>query len=82
VRFTTSNAYQLRFRDSGGEWSDWFNGKKSADSVFPAARAFLLKNYWSGTAQAGDSFTFKTVPDATLIRLPELFATTGLLFDT
>jgi protein-arginine deiminase len=81
VRFTSSDAYGLRFRDKGGAWSKWYGGRKSADSVFPDARAFLLKNYWSGSAQAGDWFTYKTVPGATMIRMPQLFASPGLLAD-
>jgi hypothetical protein len=81
VRFTSANNYQLRFKDRGGEWSQWFAGRKSADAVFIEARAFILKEYWTGTAQAGDSFTFTTVPDATLIRMPQLFSSPGLLAD-
>jgi hypothetical protein len=81
VRFTSANNYELRYRDAGGEWSKAFAGKKSADAVFPEASAFILKEYWSGTAQAGDTFTFKTVPNATLIRMPQLFASPGLLAD-
>jgi hypothetical protein len=87
IRFTTSDAYELRFRDgaasAGGAWSKWYTGgKKSADSVFPEARAFILRDYWRGSAQAGDSFTYKTNPNATLIKVPQLFASPGLLFDT
>ena len=81
VRFLDADAYQLRFRDAGSTWSKWYGGKKSADTVFIEARAFLLKNYWTGAAQAGDTFTFKTVPNATLVRMPQLFATGGLLLD-
>jgi hypothetical protein len=82
VRFTSSDAYQLRYRDTGGTWSKWYAGRKSADTVFVEARAFILKNYWSsGTAQAGDSFSYKTVPGATLIKMPQLLASPGLLSD-
>ena len=81
VRFTGSDAYRLRYRDAGGAWSEWYAGSRSADAVFPEARAFILKNYWSGTAQKGDSFTYKTVPGATLLRVPQLFASGGLLSD-
>ena len=84
VRFTSSDAYGLRFRDAddaGGTWSEWYAGTRSADTVFVEARAFILKNYWSGSAQKGDSFTYKTVPDATLLGMPQLFASGGLLSD-
>jgi hypothetical protein len=81
VRFTSSDAYNLRFRDAGGAWSKWYGGKKSADSVFPEARAFILRNYWTGLAQKGDSFTYNTVPGATMLRMPQLFASPFLLGD-
>jgi protein-arginine deiminase len=81
LRFTGSDAYQLRYRDAGGAWSKWYAGRKSADAVFPEAKAFVLKNYWSGSARKGDTFTFKTVPDATLLRMPQLFASPFLLAD-
>lgn len=79
VRFTSADAYELRYRDGAGAWSKAYAGNKSADSVFPEARAFLLKNYWTGTAQKGDTFTFKTVAGATLIRMPQLFAGPGVM---
>ena len=81
ARFTGSDAYELRYRDAGGAWSQWYAGSKSADTVFVEARAFILKEYWSGTAQAGDAFIYRTVPDATLIKMPQLFASPGLLAD-
>jgi hypothetical protein len=81
MRFTSSDAYELRYRDGTGAWSNWSAGRKSADTVFVEARAFILKEYWNGSAQKGDSFTFETVPGATLVRMPQLFASGGLLSD-
>jgi hypothetical protein len=75
VRFVDSNVYRLRYRDAGGEWSKWNGGRKDKDEVFPAAKAFILKNYWTGTAAAGDMFSFNTNPGATLLKMPVLFGT-------
>jgi hypothetical protein len=75
VRFVDSNVYRLRYRDAGGEWSSWNGGRKDKDEVFPAAKAFILKNYWTGTAAAGDMFSFNTNPGATLLKMPVLFGT-------
>lgn len=82
VKFTSSTNYQIRFRDGSGAYSPWYAGSKTRDEVFPAAKAFILKNYWSGAAVAGDAFTFKTRPGATLLKMPVLFASPGLLLDT
>lgn len=79
IRFVDSNIYQLRYRDGAGAWSGWTGGRKDKDEVFPAAKAFILKNYWTGNAQAGDTFTFKTNPDATLVKMPQLYAESGIL---
>jgi hypothetical protein len=81
IQFTSATDYRLRYRDAGGAWSGWLAGKTTRDEVFPAAKAFVLKNYWFGTAKAGDSFTFKTRPNATLLKMPVLFASPGLLVD-
>ncbi|MEA2735848.1 MAG: protein-arginine deiminase, partial [Humisphaera sp.] len=81
VKFLDGDRYQLQYRDEGGAYSKWFEGRKSRDEVFTDAKAFLLKEYWTGTAKAGDRFTFTTNPAATLIKMPVLFATFGLLFD-
>jgi hypothetical protein len=81
VRFIDGDRYQLQYRDEGGAYSKWFEGRKSRDEVFTEAKAFLLKEYWTGTAKAGDRFTFATNPSATLIKMPVLFATGGLLFE-
>ena len=77
VKFTTAADYQIRFRD-GTAWSSWYAGNKTRDEVFPAAKAFILKNYWSGTAVAGDAFTFKTQTGATLLKMPVLFSAPDL----
>ncbi|MEA2711542.1 MAG: protein-arginine deiminase [Phycisphaerales bacterium] len=81
VKFLDGDRYQLQYRDEGGAYSKWFEGRKSRDEVFTDAKAFLLKEYWTGTAKTGDRFTFTTNPAATLIKMPVLFATFGLLFD-
>ncbi|MGC4032007.1 MAG: protein-arginine deiminase family protein [Tepidisphaeraceae bacterium] len=74
IKFTSSTDYQLRYRDGSGGWSSWSPGKTTRDEVFGGARAFILKNYWSGTAKAGDAFSFKTNPNATLLKMPVLFS--------
>ena len=74
VRFTSPVDYQLRYRDGAAAWSAWFAGKTTRDEVFATAKAFVLKNYWSGTAKAGDAFSFQTRPDATLVKMPVLFS--------
>jgi hypothetical protein len=79
VKFLDGDRYQLRYQDPGKSFSKWFDGRKSRDEVFPEAKAFLLKHYWSGTANAGDRFTFATNPNATLIKMPVMFAAPGVL---
>ncbi|HEX8325259.1 MAG TPA: protein-arginine deiminase family protein [Tepidisphaeraceae bacterium] len=81
VKFVNSVDYQIRFRDGTAAWSSWQSGRRTRDEVFPAAKAFLLKNYFSGTIAAGDTFGFKTRSDATLLKMPVLFASPGLFFD-
>jgi hypothetical protein len=81
VKFLDADRYQLRFTDAGGSASKWYDGRKSRDEVFPEAKAFLLKNYFSGNFKAGDRFTFQTNPSATLIKAPVLFQTFGLFFE-
>ena len=81
IRFSDATNYKLRYRDSGGAWSKWASGRRDRDEVFASGRAFLLKNYWSGTATAGDTVTYRTRPGATLLKMPVLFATSGLLAD-
>jgi hypothetical protein len=87
VRFLDADRYQLRYRDATGAggtfgaYSKWVDGRRSRDEVFPEAKAYLLKNYWSGVAKAGDRFTFATNPAATLVRMPVLLATYGLFFE-
>ncbi|HEY0007664.1 MAG TPA: protein-arginine deiminase family protein, partial [Tepidisphaeraceae bacterium] len=82
VTFSSATDYKIRFRDAAGSWSNWQGGKTTRDEVFTSAKAFLFRNYWSGIAKAGDAFTFKTRPEATLLKMPVLFASPGLLYDT
>lgn len=81
VRFTSTTDYTLRYRDAGGAWSAWTKARRTSDTVFPTARAFLMRTYFHGNFKAGDAFTFKTVPGASLVRMPVLFASPGLQFD-
>lgn len=81
VRFLDADRYRLRSRDGDGSASAWHDGRRSRDSVFPEAKAFLLRNYFSGKFRAGDRFTFHTNPGATLIKAPVLFHTFGLFFE-
>ena len=82
VRFLDADRYQLRYRDgSAGAYSKWFDGRRSRDEVFPQAKAYLFKHYWTGTPKAGDRFAFATNPSATLVKMPVLFATPGLFFE-
>jgi hypothetical protein len=81
VKFLDGDRYQLRYTDAGQTPSKWFDGRKSRDEVFPDARAFLLKNYWAGNFKAGDRFTYATNPAATLVKMPVLFGSFGVLFD-
>ena len=81
IRFVDADQYQLRYRDAGGSPSQWFNGRKSQDEVFPQAKAYLLKNYWTGTPTAGDVFFYKTNPSATMLKMPVLFAGGFTLFE-
>lgn len=82
IRFLDADRYQIRFRDNGAAASKWFDGRKSRDEVFPEAKAYLFKNFWTGTAQAGDVFFYKTNPSATMLKMPVMFATGGVLFDS
>lgn len=70
VRFLDADRYELRYTDQGKAPSKWFAGSKSRDDVFTEARAFILKNYWSGTAKVGDRLTFATNPAATFVKVP------------
>ncbi|HYO08411.1 MAG TPA: protein-arginine deiminase family protein [Tepidisphaeraceae bacterium] len=79
VRFLDADRYQLRYQDAGKAPSKWFDGRKSRDEVFTEAKAYLLKHVWSGAAKAGDTFTFSTNPAATLVKMPNFFATFGVL---
>jgi hypothetical protein len=81
VKFLDSDRYQLRYRDEDKAPSKWFDGRKSRDEVFTEAKAFLLKNYWSGTAKTGDQFSFVTNPAATFVKMPQLFGSFGVLHD-
>jgi hypothetical protein len=81
VKFLDGDRYQLRYQDAGKPLSKWFDGRKSRDEVFPEAKAFLLKHCWSGTAKAGDRFTFATNPAATLVKMPVMFAAAGVLLE-
>ncbi|QOV90295.1 protein-arginine deiminase family protein [Humisphaera borealis] len=74
IKFTDADRYRLRYSDNGGTtWSGWADGQRSKDCVFPEAKAFLLKHYWTGVSKAGDVFTYATNPAATLIKMPVLF---------
>jgi hypothetical protein len=81
VKFLDADRYQLRFWDAGGSASEWYDGRKSRDEVFPEARAFMFRTYFAGNPKAGDRFTFQTNPNATLIKGPVLFQTLGLFFE-
>ena len=81
VQFTSATEYRLRYRDGTSAWSKWFAGKTTRDEVFADAKAFILTNYWSGTAKAGDAFMFKTQPGATLLKMPVLFSATPVASD-
>ena len=47
MQFLDTERYQLRFRDAGGNPSPWYDGQTSRDEVFPEAKAFLLKHYFT-----------------------------------
>ena len=80
VRFIDADQYQLRYRDGSAAPSAWFTGRRSRDEIFPEARAFIFKHYWTGRPAAGDTFTWSTNPSATLIRTPLLLGSFDALF--
>lgn len=83
VKFVDADRYRLRFSDNAGAtWSGWTEGRKSQDSVFPGAKAFILKHHWTGVAKAGDVFTFATNPNATMLKMPVLFGAPGAVFSS
>lgn len=75
VRFRNADQYDLYWRkDASSAWSAPEAGRRSQDSIFPNAKAFLLANVWgSGTTVAGDRFTFKTVAEPTMLKMPVLY---------
>ncbi len=79
--FTDSKKYELRYRDAGGSWSDVATGDRTKDGIFNEAKAYLYPKYFSGTFKSGDTFTFRTNPDATFIRLPTTFVNNMTLQD-
>jgi Protein-arginine deiminase (PAD) len=81
VRFLDGDRYVLQYRD-GEIWSRPVTGSRLKDETFLDGKAFLFKHYWVGTPSAGDVFTFRNNPDATLIKMPVMFASPFALFES
>jgi hypothetical protein len=82
VRFTGAQTYTLRYRDTDGAWSTTFTGRRDRDEIFGTARAYLLKRFWTGApGSVGDRITFRTNPDATLLKAPTLFINSNTFTD-
>jgi hypothetical protein len=81
VRFIDANRYSLQYRD-GEAWSSPVSGSRLNDEVFADAKAYLFKHYWRGDFVAGDIFTFRSNPDATLIKMPVMIASGFVLTQT
>lgn len=74
ITFTSPTQYQIKWRTQGQpNWSQPRNGSRDKDEVFEDGNLFILSNWWSGTAQTGDTFTYSVNPAATLVGLPVLF---------
>jgi hypothetical protein len=49
VTFTSATDYALEFKEQGGAWAlAGDTGKTTEDSVFPDAKCFIFKHWWSG----------------------------------
>src|SRR4051812_12180978 len=69
VKFTTDTACEVRYKDdpAAGYGAAAEAGDATQDSVFPAAKAYLLTHWWSGAHRAGDTFTFSADPASPLL---------------
>jgi hypothetical protein len=80
IRFVDANQYRLQYRD-GEAWSTAGTGSRLRDEVFQQAGAFVFSHYWTGNTRAGDVFSFRTNPDATLVKMPVMFASPFVFLD-
>lgn len=74
IVFTSATNYTLSYKEAGE--ADFHSGVAASintDTVFQAARAFMLKHYFTGTYAAGDTFTVSADPSAGIVSMPVIF---------
>jgi Protein-arginine deiminase (PAD) len=82
VKMLDTDRYELRTRVAGKTWSTPVEGRKSVDQAFPDLGVYVLRSQWSaGASAAGDVFRFETNPDASLIRIPNLYTSFAIYGD-
>ncbi|HEV2969825.1 MAG TPA: protein-arginine deiminase family protein [Pirellulales bacterium] len=71
--------YTVTFTDNNGDYQlhgtgfGYDTGNMHNDEVFPDQYAFVLKNWWSGTPNAGNTFTYSVNPASNVVAMPVLF---------
>ena len=72
--FLSSTEYRLDYREAGSSlWISDGTGLITQDEVFENALCFILKNWWSGTAAAGNISSFTADPTSRTLEAPVLF---------
>jgi len=80
LTFTSSTTYTVEYSDNGSNWTasnslTGSSGNIGEDSVFPEAKFFIFKHWWSGTPQSGDVFTFSVHTESATLEMPVLYHT-------
>lgn len=74
ITFSSATEYIVSWREEGQEFlEDDEPGNVNEDCVFPTALCFIFRHWWSGTANAGDVFTFHADPACMTIEMPVVF---------
>ncbi|TET37040.1 MAG: hypothetical protein E3J72_07035 [Planctomycetota bacterium] len=76
LTFTSSTAFDLQY-NAGLGWFGDGSGSRSTDFLSSSKIIVIPTDYWSGTPQAGDRFTFTTTKNSQIIDLPVWFEDYG-----
>ncbi len=82
ITFTDNTGdYTLTWQDAGKQVVPGGNGNTSKDEVFAPvngagsmAYAYILKSWWQGSPQNGDTFTYVANPGSAVVQMPVLFS--------
>ncbi|MHC4664207.1 MAG: protein-arginine deiminase family protein, partial [Planctomycetota bacterium] len=72
LTFTSSTAFNFEY-DAGLGWTADGAGDRSTDSLSTSKAIAIPSNYWTGTPNTGDTFTFTTTTNSQVIDLPVFF---------